>query len=120
MRQIMKLLLTTAVLGAAGTLMAPASRAALPSVAQAPIIIPETKATGFAPKTPEQRTAHRQVELMQERLKTLLQANASPHEIGDAKADVQRARVEANRHDVSQLIAEGRGESHIPLFLFLR
>ncbi|MBX3018142.1 MAG: hypothetical protein KF767_09650 [Bdellovibrionaceae bacterium] len=62
----------------------------------------QTRATGVDPVTPEQQTTHDQVELHQKKLKKELKRDAPPEAIGRAKADVQKARVEANRQDMNQ------------------
>ncbi|RYZ77240.1 MAG: hypothetical protein EOP05_02480 [Proteobacteria bacterium] len=62
----------------------------------------ETRPTTATPLTSQQKQKHRNVKKKQIVLKEKLENNASPQEIGKAKAEVQSERVEANKADVTE------------------
>jgi hypothetical protein len=63
---------------------------------------------GEAPVTTEQKQTHREVSKKQKILKQKLEEGASPEEIGKAKADVQKKRVDANAADAAATTAPSK------------
>ena len=66
----------------------------------------ETVPTGIPARSKEQKKAHHKVEESQKKLKKRLLEDASPNEIGAAKAQVQKDRTEANKADAIEQTKE--------------